>query len=225
MMTAMMKRYEMIAVMGLLIVLLAFVLAYVAADSTALWLGAAKQTREAAQAGSDLVTAKATAETLRTWVPAFKFTGLALMLAAITMALGLIILNLRELGMAFMASWPERLRPEPPAPPRTVMVFRLSMMLGVLLVVISLLVALNLAPTVQSYWTHSIATQLDPAEPGSALLAQLGLIRSRLWWVSALKFAGMAFLFTGITLALTVIIRTLQTQEATLERFLAGSRE
>lgn len=225
MMNAMMKRYEMIAVVGLIIVLVAFALAYVAAENTAFWLGAAKDTREAARAGSGLVAAKVSAETLRTWVSPFKFTGLALMLGAITMALGLILLNLKELGTGFMATWPERLRPEPPQPPKTVMMFRMAMMLGVLLVVVSLLVALNLVPTVQSYWSHSIAAELNPAEPGSALLAQLGFIRSQLWWINAIKFTGMALLFTGITLALTVIIRTLQTQEATLERFLVETRQ
>ena len=51
------------------------------------------------------------------------------------------------------------------------------------------------------------------------LLNQLGLITSTLPWLGFLRFAGMALIFTAITVALTVIIRTLQTQEKLLNKF------
>lgn len=225
MMVAFMRRFEMMAILGLLIVLAAFVLAYTAAENVAFWLGASKATREAAGAGSALVTANVTLESLRTWVAPFKFAGLALLLGGITMALGLIAHTLRELGKDVMAHWPKEARVETPRPPLTVMAFRMAMMLGLILVIISLVVALQTVPTVASYWNHAIASQLDPAPEGSFLLSQLGFIQSQLVWIDALKFLGMALLFTGITLALTVIIRTLKFQEDALQgwlRVLAG---
>ena len=48
---------------------------------------------------------------------------------------------------------------------------------------------------------------------------QLGTIKATLPWLGALRFLGMALLFSGITVALTVIIRTLQMQEKSLRRF------
>ena len=73
-----------------------------------------------------------------------------------------------------------------------------------------------------SYWNHAIATELNPAEAGSFLLAQLGTIASTLPWISFVRWLGMAFLFTGITVALTVIIRTLQHQNETLRTFIGA---
>jgi hypothetical protein len=39
-------------------------------------------------------------------------------------------------------------------------------------------------------------------------------------WLGALRLAGMALLFTAITVALTVVIRTLQGQEKVLRGFI-----
>jgi hypothetical protein len=54
------------------------------------------------------------------------------------------------------------------------------------------------------------------------LLAQLAVISSYADWLNPLRLVGMAFLFTGITLALTVIIGTLRTQAAMLARLQGG---
>jgi hypothetical protein len=51
------------------------------------------------------------------------------------------------------------------------------------------------------------------------LPSQLGLVQGLKPWFGALMFTGMAFLFSGIAVALTVIIRTLQMQEKVLRNF------
>ena len=56
------------------------------------------------------------------------------------------------------------------------------------------------------------------------LLNQLGLIVSTLRWLNVLFFLGMDFLFSPITVALTVLIRTLQFQERALDKFLQAAR-
>ena len=91
---------------------------------------------------------------------------------------------------------------------------------GWLALIIGLIWAFSLNGTVTAYWAHSIANELNPAQPGSALLNQLGLIKATLPWLGFFRFLGMGFLFTGITVALTVIIRTLQGQEKTLRQFI-----
>ena len=96
------------------------------------------------------------------------------------------------------------------------------MMVGWIVLFAGFIWALFLNGTVVSYWSHSIANQLNTAETGSTLLQQLGVIKGTLPWLGALRFLGMAFLFTAITVALTVIIRTLQHQEQTLKRFIAA---
>ena len=220
MQNAMMKRYQLFAWMGLIIVLIAFLVSLAAANANAIFFSADKVTREAAGASTGLVAANVLRHSIPTWVPSFKFLGLGIMLGAVTMALGLIAQTLRNLGKDVTAKWPADLNPGVPEKPKTAKLFPMLMMMGWMLLLIGLIVALWLNGTVTPYWNHSIATELNPAEAGSALLSQLGLITSTLPWLGFFRFAGMAFVFTAITVALAVIIRTLQFQEQSLQKFL-----
>jgi len=47
---------------------------------------------------------------------------------------------------------------------------------------------------------------LNPAEAGSALLADLGTISAIKLWLEPLKFVGIAMLLSGIGLALATIV-------------------
>lgn len=221
MQNSMMKMYQMFAWLGLAIVLTAFLVAFFAgSNAQAMFFLVDKATRETAEVGTALVAANVTRHTVSIWVPAFKFLGLGIMLGAITMALGLIATTLGNLGTDVMAQWPARLNPGTPPKPATAKMFPMIMMMGWLLLIIGLVWALSLSGVAVSYYNHSIATELNPATAGSALLAQLGVITGALPWLAALRFLGMSFLFTGITVALTVIIRTLQHQEKTLQTFI-----
>lgn len=220
MINTMMKRYQMFVWLGLMIVIIAFVLSILAANANTAFFSADKATREAAGAGSALVAANIIRHSISTWVPSFKFLGLGIMLGAIIMALGSIIQTLRDLGTDVMSTWPPELNPGVPEKPRSAKLFPMIMMIGWIILIIGLIWALSVNSVVTSYWNHAIANELNPAQPGSALLAQLGLIEANLPWLGFFRFLGMSFLFTGITVALTVIIRTLQTQEKTLQKFL-----
>ena len=59
----------------------------------------------------------------------------------------------------------------------------------------------------------------EPAQPGSTLLSQLAVVSSFAKWLNPLRMLGMAFLFTAIALALTVIIGTLRLQAGMLVKF------
>ncbi len=222
MQNAMMKRYQMFAWLGLIIVLIAFLLSLSAASANATFFSVDKATREAAGPGNAIVAANVTLHAISTWVPSFKFLGLGIMLGAITMALGTIVQTLRNLGKHVMGIWPDHLNPGIPEKPMAARLFPMIMMMGWLILIIGLVWALSLNGVVTSYWNHSIANDLNPAQPGSALLDQLGVITSTLPWLGVLRFLGMAFLFTGITVALTLIVRTLQFQEETLEKYVAA---
>lgn len=143
------------------------------------------------------------------------------------MALGTIALRLRKMGMVITGHMPEDKRPQLPAPPKIVRVFQLSTLMGLMVLMAALIIGIMLATgVVPAYWNNSIANTLNPAEAGSALLTQLGVVASFAKWLNPLRMVGMAFLFTGITLALKVIIGTLSLQASMLTKFFqqAGGR-
>lgn len=221
MIEAMMPLYPMIAVVGWMIVLIAFLIGVlVLSPAQATFFADAKAVREGAAAGSAFVQANVASHVIEAWVPQFKFFGLGLGLAAITMALGVIAKRLRAMGQVISRRLPAAARPALPPIPTRVRVFQLSTMMGLMVLLAALVIGLVLAfGVVPAYWNHSIANELNPAQPGSALLAQLGVVSSYAAWLDPLRMVGMAFLFTGITLALTVIIGTLRWQANTLVNF------
>ena len=216
----MMKNYKMFAGMGLIIVLIAFYFALQGSSANTVFFSVDKVTREAADAGTNIVAANVTRHSIPTWVPSFKFLGLGIMLGAITMALGVIATTLRDLGTDVTALWPKGLNAGTPEKPRSAKMFPMLMMMGWMILLIGLIWALATNATVTTYWSNSIATVLNPAEADSTLLRQLGVITGAKPWLAALRYTGMAFVFTAITVALTVIIRTLQHQEKTLRKFI-----
>lgn len=220
----MMKMYQMFAWLGFIIVLFAFYMAITGANAHATFFSVDKVARETAVSGSTLVNANIYRHSIATWVPSLKFLGLGLMLGAITMALGLIILTLRDLGTDVMSTWPKELNPGTPPKPRTAKMFPMVMMMGWMVLIIGFVWALLLNNTVASYWNHTIATELNPATVGSVLLTQLTTIKATLPWLAALRYGGMALLLTAITMALTVVIRTLQHQETTIRQFVHAQR-
>jgi len=221
MIEGMMPMFPMIAAIGWMIVLIAFVIGATAlAASQATFFSDAKAIREGAAAGSAFVQANVDSHVIEAWLPQFKFLGLGLGLMAITMALGAIAKRLRRMGQVISSHLPADLRPPMPPIPTRVRVFQLSTLMGVMILAAALIIGLVLATgVVPSYYNHSIANELNPAQPGSALLAQLGVVSSFTDWLNPLRMVGMAFLFTAITLALTVIIGTLRMQAGVLVNF------
>lgn len=217
----MMPMYPMIAVVGWMIVLIAFFVGLFAlSPAQAIFFSDAKAVREAAGVGSAFVNANVVSHVIETWVPQFKFLGLGLGLIAIVMALGTIAKRLRRMGATITGHMSAAMRPAMPSIPTRVRVFQASTMMGLMVLlavlVIGIVLANNLVP---SYWNHSIANELNLAESGSALLQQQGVVQSFHFWLNPLRMVGMAFIFTGITIALTVIIGTLRSQANLLVNF------
>ena len=221
MIEGMMPLYPLIAVMGWGIVLVSLLIGiFGLSPAVSTFFSDAKVVREAAAAGSAFVNANVTAHVIESWVPQFKFLGLGLGLLAITMALGTIAKRLRGMGWVLTGHIRDDLRPKMPSIPRRVRYFQLSTLMGVMILMAALIIGIVLAVTVvPDYWNHSIANELNPAQAGSALLQQLGTVSSFAKWLNPLRMVGMAFLFTGITIALTVIIGTLRKQAELLIGF------
>lgn len=217
----MMPAYPMIAVMGWAVVLIAVLVGLFAlSPAQADFFSDAKVVREGAAAGSTFVDANVTSHVLEAWVPQFKFVGLGLGLMAITMALGIIAKRLRRMGQVITSHMPAELRPQLPAVPTRVRVFQLSTIMGIMILLAALVIGIILATgVVPDYWNHSIANELNQAQVGSGLLNQLKTVSSFSSWLNPLRMVGMAFLFTSITIALTVIIRSLMGQAKLLSRF------
>jgi len=221
MIEGMMPWYPWISLMGWMIVLISFLVGlFVLSPAVQTFFSEAKVVREAAGAGSAFVVANVAAHVVETWVPSFKFFGLGLGLLGIMMALGTIAKRLRAMGFVIVNNIKVSLRPELPSIPKRVRVFQIFALMGVMVLMIALIVGIVLAITVvPSYWNNSIASDLNPAEAGSVLLNQLSTIASYTFWLNPLRMMGMAFLFSGITVALTVILNSLRVQSKSLVGF------
>jgi hypothetical protein len=219
MQNAMMKRYKMFAAIGIIIVLIAFWVSLQGSQAQAVFFSVDKATREAADVGTNIVAANVTRHVIPNWVPSFKFLGLGILLGSITMALGLVATTLRNLGTDVTSKWPAELNPGTPEKPWSAKMFPMLMMMGWMLLLVGLIIALASNGTVSAYFANSIATTLNPAQVGSVELNQLAVVTGVKPILAALRFLGMAFIFSAIIMALTVIIRTLQHQEKTIMKF------
>ncbi len=203
--------------MGFMIVVAAFVIGLFNSATAADYFGVSKAVREAAVRGSDLATDKAFIESTKVWLPAFKFLGIGMLLGGITFLLATILGNLRTGGARVQEALGAEVRVL--KPPMTATLFPMFMMMGIMILVASLIIAIVTSTLAYDYWNHSIATQLNPSD--GSLLADLGTINAITLWLAPFKFVGMAFLFTGIGLALATIVRVLRWQSQRLWELLS----
>ena len=200
--------------MGFMIVVAALIIGAVVSVSAAEWFSFSKAARETAEAGSQLATQKAFIESTKAWLPAFKFLGVGMILGGVTFLLATILGALRTGGGRVQEALgvPVHLIKTP----LTAKMFPMFMMMGMMILIAALIVGIVEATLAYGYWNNSIATVLDPAVEGSQLLGQLSTISSIKMWLEPLKFVGMAFLLTGIGLALATIVRVLRWQSTRL---------
>ena len=205
--------------MGFMIVVAAFIIGLVSSATIADYFTASKAMREAAAKGSDLATQKAFVESVKVWLPAFKFLGIGMLLGGITFLLATILGALRVGGGGVQQALGGEVRM--PKPPMTAKLFPMVMMMGLMILIAALVIGIVNATLAYDYWNHSIATQLNPAAEGSGLLSDLGTINAIKLWLAPFKFVGMATLFTGIGLALATIVQVLRWQSNRLWNILS----
>jgi hypothetical protein len=209
MLQKMMKRFPLFIAMGFMIVVISLIIGAVNTTNAVDYYSVEKVTRETLQQWADV---RAGVESTSIWLPYFKFLGLAMILAGITMALGVIATKLMKLGKEVMANVPEKARLAVPDRPKSVMWMRMFMMMGMLIILAGFIVALITAGTASDLYSNPIAV-IDGATPGHELLDQLASVHSAESWLEAFKFVGVAFLFIGIVNGLTSIVFALQYQK------------
>lgn len=207
-------------VMGLAIVLISFYVGWLNSQNIAEWLSNPKLGRETADAGTTLALQKAGIESTFAWLPGFKFLGMGLLFSGIVFLLATIIGALRDAAINVQKA--AGVQPKVLVKPMTGKLFPMLMMLGLLILIINLIVDLNIASQASSFWNHNIKDELDTAESGSQLLAQLSSIQSIKAWAEPLKFVGVAFLFTSIALALATIRKILGFQAKRMAEMVEG---
>lgn len=208
------KMWMPFIAMGFVVVLVSFIVGLVNSSITSEYFEPSKVVREAAETGSALATQKAFVESTKAWLPAFKFLGMGMILGGVTFLLATILGALRTGGGRVQEALgvPVRIIKTP----MTATVFPMFMMMGMMVLIGSLVVGIVEASIAYGYWNHSIATELNPAAEGSALLGDLQTIATISAWLAPLKFVGIAMLLTGIGLALATIVRVLRWQTARL---------
>lgn len=123
---------------------------------------------------------------ISTWKPGLSFLGIGLLLSAITFLLARVLGELRDGGTRVQEALGER--PMILKRPWTGYAFPAAMMMGLMVLAFAAVMGFVQAGELTS----------DPA-----LAADLGA------WLSPLRFAGVALIFTGIALALLTVLRAL----------------
>jgi len=217
MIQSMMKRFPVFIAMGFMIVMAAVVIGAVNAGSAASYYAVDKATRDAS---IDLAQVRSNIESIIVWLPYFKFLGLAMILAGITMALGVISLRLQELGKRVMSSVPEAARLALPPKPLSATLMRMFMMLGMLIIIAGFIVSLSVASTASWVYSHPVV-EIDAAVAGSDLLAGLARVHAAEAWLEAFKFVGVASFFLGIVYGLRTIVFALDYQRTAIPQVVA----
>jgi hypothetical protein len=212
MLQKMMKGYPLFIAMGVMIVVISVIIGAVNSSNANAYYAIDKATRESALVWANV---RAGVESTVIWLPYFKFLGLAMILGGITMALGVIATKLQNLGKEINSSVPENARVVLPQRPRSVMMMRLFMMLGMMVIIVGFIVALITAGTAATVYGNPVNV-IDAAATGSPLLQDLASVHSTESWLEAFKFIGVALLFLGIINGLSTIIWALQVQDETI---------
>ncbi len=208
------KMWMPFIAMGFMIVVAAFIFGLVNASVTSDYFDASKEARDTAVRDSDLATDRAFIESTKVWLPTLKFLGMGMILGGVTFLLATILGALRVGGAGVQQALGEIVRM--PKPPMTAQMFPMLMMIGLLLLLISLIIGVILATLSYDYWNNSIVKDLNPALENSGFLDDLKTLNTTQAWLAPIKFLGMAFLLSGIGLALATIVRVLRWQSTRL---------
>ncbi len=204
MMQNMMKHYPMMIGMGFMLVVIALIVGAFNAANAAAYYAVDKAVRDASL---ELAQVRSGIESTVVWLPYFKFLGVGMILAGITMALGVIATGLQKMATEVLGKAPPK--------PRSAMLMRAWMMLGMLVILVGFIVSLGVAGTASSVFSNPIIA-IDAAESGSAILAGLGSVHAAESWLEAFKFVGVGFLFMGIINGLASILYALNLQRQAL---------
>ena len=221
MLQKMMKRFPLFIAMGFMMVVIALIIGAINSGNAADYFAQPKDIRESQ---AQWAKVRAGFESTVVWLPYFKFLGLAMILAGITMAVGVIATKLQTMGKGLMANVPQQAQVAIPPRPRTVMFMRMFMMLGMLIIIGGFIVALGTAANASEVYSVPVA-ELDQLATGDPLLKQLASVHANEAWLEAFKFVGVAFFFLAITNGLSTIIFALRYQKQAIPQVITRLRQ
>ena len=201
-------------IMGFMIVVVALIVDLFTSSTVADYFSHTKIDRESAVRGTDLAQDRAAIESVKAWLPGFKFLGMGMLLGGVSFLLATILGALRTGGGSVQQALGAQVKLI--LPPMTAKVFPTLMMM----LVVAFIVGLVQANIASDYWNHSIATRLSPAEAGSDILRNLGRTQALGTWLAPLRFVGLARVLSSIGLALATIVRVLRWQSGRLVEIL-----
>lgn len=215
-----MRLWAPFMIMGFIIVVSSFVIGIINGMVAADYFEFSRVEREAAVAGSDLVEKKVFIESVSAWLPEFRFLGIGLILAGITLLFTTILGALRISGATVQQSLGVTI--VLPRAPIIARVFPILLITGLALLLAALALGIVQALMTASYWDHSIALELNPAPRGSDLLSDLGTIEAMDRWLEPFKFVGTALILSAIGLSAASTVWVLRFQSRRLLDILSG---
>jgi len=214
MISKMSKTYPMMIVVGLMIVVIAFIIGFVNSQTAADYFSLDKATRETST-GGDFRDDRATIESVSLWLPYFKFLGIGILLGGIVMALRVIIDNLRDVGEEVLSNLDESKRPALPTPPWYALLMPMLMLIGEIIFIFALIIALGIASNARKLFGDNYINDIDS---NAGLTSDLSDIKTVSAWLVPLKFLAIATEFLAIAIGLATIIYILTAQTKTLDK-------
>ena len=195
--------------MGLVIVAASLGVSIVNAATTSDYFGLPKEVREAAAASASVIDDRQFIESTNVWLPGFQLLGIGLLLSAITFSLANILGVFRVGGVRLQQAFGREAQTL--TPPITARLFPMLMMVGLVILIVNLIIAAFIGALAWDVYGHSVA-EINAAEPGSSLLADLGTVNTYKAWLTPFKFVGIAFIPVGISFAVDTILQVIRFQ-------------
>ncbi len=205
--------------MGLMILFAGLGLSIVKAGFASDYFGVTKGIREAADAPGSLIDKRQFIEFANVWLPGLQILGVGLILSAITFSLASILGAFRVGGVQVQKAFGKE--PQALTPPITAKLFPMVMMIGLMILIANLIISVVVGAIAWDVYGNPVAT-INAAEPGSALLRDLGTVNTYKMWLEPFKFVGIATILVGISMAVHTILQVIRFQGQRIRELAAG---
>jgi hypothetical protein len=205
--------------MGLMIIFSGLGISIVKANFASDFFGVPKGIREAADAPAFLIDKQQFIETTNVWLPGFQLLGIGLILSAITFSLANILGVFRAGGVQVQQAFGRD--SQTLTPPITAMLFPMMMMIGLMILVINLVFAIVIAGVASDVYGNPVAA-INAAPAGSDLLNDQQTVSTFKMWLEPFKFAGLATILVGISMAVHTILQVIRFQGQRIRELAVG---
>ena len=212
------KMWAPMLAMGLMVIVAALIVSVVKANFVSDYFAVPKEIRDGADA--NLIDKRQFIESVNVWLPGLQLLGIGFILSAITFSLANILGVFRTGGVQIQKAFGKE--PQTLTPPITAKLFPMFMMMGLMILIVNLVIAGVIGTIAWDVYGNSVA-EINAAEPGSSLLGDLGTVNTYKTWLEPFKFAGLATILVGISMAVHTILQVIRFQGQRIRELAAGS--